>query len=64
MARNLSLKAVKSFPDLKVQVVKSFPGPGKWQIVDSFPDFKIQLVGSFPDLTVEFADGIPEQAKH
>jgi hypothetical protein len=24
---------------------------------------KIQLVNSFPDFSVEFADGIPEQAK-
>ena len=54
---------VKSFPDLKVQSVLSFPDAcGKWQVVDSFPDFKVQLVKSFPDLKIEYVKtftGVP-----
>jgi hypothetical protein len=54
------VKAVTSFPDLRVQVVESFPtSPGQWQIVDSFPDYKIELVESFPDFTVQFVSSFP-----
>ena len=60
----LQVKEVNSFPDLKVEIVESFPNSaGKWQIVDSFPDYKIEMVESFPDFTVEFVKSFPGPAK-
>ena len=49
-----------SFPDIKVQLVKSFPDAiGKWQIVNSGEDFTIQYVNSFPDIKVQFVNSFP-----
>jgi hypothetical protein len=58
------VKAVTSFPDLRVEIVKSHPSaPGQWQIVDSFPDYKIQMVDSFPDFTIQYVKSFPGPAK-
>jgi hypothetical protein len=58
------LKAVTSFPDLRVEIVESHPSAaGQWQIVESFPDYKIQMVDSFPDFTIQFVKSFPGPAK-
>lgn len=54
------VRVVDSFPDLKVQVVSSFPDDiGEWQFVDYGEDFTIQFVDSFPDIRIEFVDSFP-----
>jgi hypothetical protein len=54
------VQIVKSFPDLKVKKVNSFPNKvGEWQFVDSFPDFTIQYVDSFPDIKIQFVNSFP-----
>ena len=54
------VQIVSSFPDLKVQMVNSFPSScGKWQSVTSFPDFKIQFVTSFPDVKIKYENSFP-----
>jgi hypothetical protein len=58
------VKAVTSFPDLRVEIVESHPSrAGQWQIVDSFPDYKIQMVDSFPDFTIQFVKSFPGPAR-
>jgi hypothetical protein len=58
------VQAVTSVPDLKVEIVESFPNSvGQWQIVDSFPDYKIEMVDSFPDFTIQFVKSFPGPAK-
>ena len=58
------VKAVTSFPDLRVEIVESHPSAaGQWQIVESFPDYKIQMVDSFPDFTIQFVKSFPGPAK-
>jgi hypothetical protein len=58
------VKAVTSFPDLRVEIVESHPSAaGQWQIVTSFPDYKIQMVESFPDFTIQFVKSFPGPAK-
>jgi hypothetical protein len=59
-----NVKAVTSFPDLRVEIVESLPNAaGQWQIVDSFPDYKIQMVDSFPDFTIQFVKNFPGPAE-
>ena len=65
------IKAVESFPDVKVEVVSSFPDikvqlmssfadePGEWTMVDSFPDYKVQFVDSFPDYKIKYVNSFP-----
>lgn len=65
------VKEVQSFPDIKVQVVNSFPGlcvyitkskseakdkDEVWCFEGSFPDKKISFVTSFPDLKVQYVE--------
>jgi hypothetical protein len=58
------VKAVTSFPDLRVEIVESHPSAaGQWQIVTSFPDYKIQMVDSFPDFTIQFVKSFHGPAK-
>lgn len=55
-----TFKVVRSFEDLRVQKVNSFPTScGKWKIVNSFPDFKLKLVKSFPDFTIKYVTSFP-----
>lgn len=54
------VQVVKSFQDLKVQVVTSFPDKcGKWKFVTAFPDFKIRYVTAFPDFKIKLVTAFP-----
>ena len=54
------VQVVKSFPDLKVKRVTSFPDKiGEWQFVDAFPDFTIQFVDAFPDIKIQYVNSFP-----
>jgi hypothetical protein len=57
---DLKVQVVSAFPDLKVKVVTAFPDScGKWQMVDSFPDLKVQFVTAFPDVKIQYVDAFP-----
>lgn len=65
------IKEENSFPDLKVQIVSSFPdlcvyvtknkyeAQGKdavWYFDNSFPGKKVKFVTNFPDLKIQYVD--------
>ncbi len=65
------VKEVKSFQDIKVQIVKSFPdlyvyvtknkaeakdSDSIWYFGNSSSDTKIQFVNSFPDLKIQYVN--------
>ena len=54
------VKVVEHFPDLKVQVVDSFPDDiGEWKFVEYGEDFTIQFVNSFPDIKIKYVTAFP-----
>lgn len=54
------MKVVTAFPDIKVQIVSSFPDQcGEFQIVSAFPDWKVQVVDASADLQIQFVDVFP-----
>lgn len=65
------VRAVDSFPDIKVKIVRSFPDLrvktvdafaddiGEWEFVEHGEDFTVEFVDSFPDITIQFVDSFP-----
>ena len=60
VSRDIKIKVVNSFPDIRVKLVDAFPRDiGEWEIVDYGEDFTVEIVNSFPDVRVEFVDSFP-----